>query len=259
MFCSIIGHPLKNPRSVKLWKKFFKGNNLKIDMLALDVKKKDFKNQIKSFIKNKNFLASAITMPYKKDIIKFVKINDKISNFANSINLIVKKKNILYGYNTDVYGALDSVKNLNNKNITLFGFGGTGEAIYGTFKNVYKRANFTIISSKTRINCDKKTKVKKKIEEKDLFSTDLFINCSPLGSDLKKKLLNKSPLNIIQLKKMKKNVKVFDIIYSPKITVLSKNCKKLKIKYINGSKMNTIQAVKALNILKKKVLNKNFF
>ena len=58
---------------------------------------------------------------------------------------------------------------------------------------------------------------------------------------------------------MKKNVKVFDIIYSPKITVLSKNCKKLKIKYINGSKMNTIQAVKALNILKKKVLNKNFF
>jgi shikimate dehydrogenase len=253
MFCSIIGHPLKNPRSIKIWKKFFKKKKFRIKMLALDIKKADFKEQIKNLLKNKNFLASAITMPYKKNIIKYVKINDKISNFANSINLIVKKKNVLYGYNTDVYGALESVKNLNNKKIIIYGFGGTGEAIYKTFSNIYKKAEFIVISSKTKLKLINKTKLKKKIEEIDISSVDLFINCSPLGSDLKKKFLTKSPLNIAQLKKMKKNSTVFDIVYSPKKTMLSQNCKKLKIKYINGIKMNTIQAERALSILEKEI------
>ena len=80
MFCSIIGHPLKNPRSIKLWKIFFKKKKLKIDMFGVDVKKSKFKKTIKNFTKNQNFLASAITMPYKKDIVKYVKINDKISS-----------------------------------------------------------------------------------------------------------------------------------------------------------------------------------
>ncbi len=253
MFCSIIGHPLKSPRSVKIWKSFFKKKKLEINMLALDLNSLNFESYIKNLSKNENFLASAITMPYKKKVIKYVKINDKISSFANSINLIIRKKNTLLGYNTDVYGALESVKNLNNKKILIFGFGGTGEAIYKTFSKVYKKAKFTIISSNTKLKLMSKTKIKKKITEEDISSTDLFINCTPLGSDLKKKFLKKSPLKINQLLKMKKKSIVFDIIYSPKKTILSKYCKKLKIKYINGIKMNTIQASKALSIIEKEI------
>jgi len=97
MFCSIIGHPLKSPRSVKIWKNFFKKKKLKIDMLAIDINSLNFKKYIKDLLKNENFLASAITMPYKKEVIKYVKINDKISSFANSINLILKKKKLYWG------------------------------------------------------------------------------------------------------------------------------------------------------------------
>ena len=186
MFCSIIGHPLKKPRSVKLWKKFFKDKKFKIEMYPLDIKKKDFKRKIKCLIIDKNFLASAITMPYKKEILKYIKIKDRISLYANSINLIVKEKNSIYGYNTDVYGALKSVQNLNKKNIVLFGFGGTGEAIYKTFKRIYPKANFTIISSKKNLKLQNRTVIKKKIDEKFIHLTDLFINCSPLGAISKK-------------------------------------------------------------------------
>ena len=255
MFCSIIGHPLKKPRSVELWKKFFKDKKFKIEMYPLDIKKKDFKRKIKSLIIDKNFLASAITMPYKKEILKYIKIKDRISLYANSINLIVKEKNSLYGYNTDVYGALKSVQNLNKKNIILFGFGGTGEAIYKTFKKIFPKANFIIISSKKNLKLENRTILKKKIDEKDIHLTDLFINCSPLGSNLKKKFLNKSPLGVSHLKKMKKKSMVFDIVYSPKKTLLSRNCKKLKIKYVNGIKMNTMQASKALSIVEKEINN----
>lgn len=253
MYCSIIGHPLKKPRSVKLWKKFFKKKKYKIKMLPLDLKEVEFNKKIENLIYDKNFLASAITMPYKKKILKYVKIRDKISKYANSINLIVKEKKLLYGYNTDVYGALKSIQNLNNKNIILFGFGGTGEAIYKTFQNIYKKANFIIVSKKKNLKLSKKTILRDKIYDKDILNTDLFINCSPLGSNLKKKFLKKTPLEINQLTKMKKNSIIFDIIYSPKKTLLSKNCKKLKIKYINGIKMNTLQASKALSIVEKQI------
>ena len=88
-------------------------------------------------------------MPYKKEVLKYVKIYDKISLFSKSINLIVKNRNTLLGFNTDVYGALKSVKNLDNKTIMIFGFGGTGEAIYSTFSKIYKKTKFIIVSSKT--------------------------------------------------------------------------------------------------------------
>ena len=45
MFCSIIGHPLKKPRSVKLWKKFFKDKKFKIEMYPLDIKKKTLREK----------------------------------------------------------------------------------------------------------------------------------------------------------------------------------------------------------------------
>lgn len=256
MFCTIIGHPLKKPRSVKIWNNFFKNKKINISMSACDVKKSKFKKQIKDFSQNKNFLASAITMPYKKEVLKYVKIHDKISLFSKSINLIVKNRNSLLGFNTDVYGALKSVKNLDNRRVMIFGFGGTGEAIYRTFSKIYKRTKFIIVSSKTKIKISRGTILRKKVEESDISKIDLFINCSPLGSNLKKKFVKKSPLKINQLLKLKKKSRVFDIVYSPKNTILSKYCKKLKIRYINGIKMNTIQASKALTIVEKEIKNR---
>ena len=66
MFCKIIGFPLTKPRSVKIWKSYFNKKNLKISMDAQEIKPNKFRYEFKKLIKNENFLASAITMPYKK-------------------------------------------------------------------------------------------------------------------------------------------------------------------------------------------------
>ena len=88
---------------------------------------------------------------------------------------------------------------------------------------------------------------------RNLKKIDLFINCSPRGSNLKKKFLNKSPISSEQILCLKKNVTIFDLVYKPLNTELSKICKKHKRKYINGLKMNTFQANKALSIIKKNI------
>ena len=254
MFCSIIGFPLSNPRSVKIWKNFFKKKNMNIQMIPLEINKEIFDYKIKKLILNKNFLASAVTMPYKKKILKHVIVKDRISICAKSINFILKIKNKIFGFNTDVYGALETVKNLSTKNnIMIYGFGGAGEAISRVFLKVFKKSNIYVISQKKCPVDLKRKKINfyKKVTKNNLLEIDIFINCSPLGSALKKQYLKKSPITFDLLKTVKKKFQVFDIVYNPQTTLLMKFCKKLKLKNFNGIKMNTVQAEFAL----KKVYN----
>ena len=91
------------------------------------------------------------------------------------------------------------------------------------------------------------TKLTKNIELNDFKDIDLFINCSPLGSNLKKNYVKKTPLDKKLLQFAKKKLFIFDIVYKPKVTILNRLCKTLKINYQNGLQMNTIQAEEAIS------------
>ena len=122
-------------------------------MYPIDIKGNQFYKKIQTIKNDSNFLASAITMPYKKRIKSKVLILDKISKYANAINFILNKKGILYGFNTDVYGAIESVKKCKKKKIIIFGFGGAGEAIFRVFCKIYKQSTFVIISKIKYLYC----------------------------------------------------------------------------------------------------------
>ena len=63
-YCLIIGNPLKKPRSVPIWNNFFK-KKIKLKMFE-KIFVKRFLKKIPQILKDPNFYASAITMPYKK-------------------------------------------------------------------------------------------------------------------------------------------------------------------------------------------------
>ena len=66
----ILGHPLKNPRSIKIWKNFFKKKKIKANMLKFEITPKKLHNFISYIKKEKKFRAMAVTMPYKKKNLK---------------------------------------------------------------------------------------------------------------------------------------------------------------------------------------------
>ena len=252
-YCLIIGNPLKKPRSVPIWNNFFKYKKIKLKMFEKDISEKDFKKKIPQILKDPNFYASAITMPYKKKILAYVYVKDKISRYSKSINFIIKIKKKIYGYNTDVYGALETIKKRKKKNVLIFGYGGAGEAIFRCMYKIYPKTNFQVITKKRNINGFRKERVKflNKIDQSFLKISDLFINCSPLGSNLSQRFLNKTPLKKNHFKNINPNIIIFDIVYKPSKTLLIKLCKNFSIKYLNGLKMNTVQAEKALKIIHK--------
>ena len=250
----IIGYPLNNPRSVKLWRNFFKINKMDIKMDPLSVRPEFLNSTILKLKKNKNFIASAITMPYKKLITDYSIYGNKLTKEVKSSNLIIKNNNNLICYNTDIEAALKSLPNRNFENIMIFGYGGVGEPLFKILYKKFNKSKFSVISKKN-IKFSRRVNLLRKINENFFKKIDLFINCSPLGSNLKKNFLNKSPINYKILKKHNKKLFVFDIVYKPYKTRLSIYCKKLGIAYKNGYEMNSLQANIALKLVRKKYLH----
>ena len=250
--CGIIGYPLTKPRSIHIWKKFFKRKNINASMLKFEIKNSKFKSFIQDIKFSNNFLAMAVTMPYKKKILNYL---DKIDGFAKktaSVNLVIMKKKRLIGYNTDIFGAVETIKKELKVYdlIIIFGLGGTGLALFNYLSKTYKNKKFVLVSKKNKKNFIlKNTIVLKKISKKFLMQKALIINCTPLGSSLKKSFINKSPLDEKKFKNLNKKSFIFDVVYSPKKTMLNLLSKKNKISYTNGVYMNTLQAEKALNIV----------
>ena len=222
-------------------------------MIPIEVNPKNFSKKIHTLKNDKEFKAAAITMPYKENVYKKIIPGDKFSKMSKSVNLILKKGSNLYGYNTDVFGALEEVKKLYKKNILIYGYGGTGKAIFLNLIKIYKKSNYTILSQK-KIHFKKKNVLFKKrseVSKEILQNIDLFINCSPRGSNLKKNYLKLSPLKNSDFKFLKKSCVIFDIIYSPNKSKLFFQSKKNNISYRNGLKMNYLQAEKSLKIISK--------
>lgn len=250
MKCGIIGYPIKKPRSVFLWKKYFSKKNINSKMLEFNFNKNDFNKNLGNLIQDKEFLASAITMPYKISIKKYINVMHESSKLSGSTNLIIKYKKKIYGFNTDISGFLKSVSNkINIKDVVIIGMGGSGYAIFNYLNKKYKK-KFILITSK-RIKKQKNIKCFKSIDQAKLDpQKKLFIiNCTPLGSNLDKKFINKTSINEEILKKISKNSFIFDLVYRPKKTKLNKLCDKYNINYKNGLEMNTFQASKALSIV----------
>ena len=83
----------------------------------------------------------AVTMPYKKKLFNYIDRLDAFAKKAKSLNLVVKKNNFFYGYNTDVYGAMYCLKPFLKKfkEIIIIGMGGTGQAIFNFLSLTFKK------------------------------------------------------------------------------------------------------------------------
>lgn len=198
----------------------------------IEIAREDFD----SFLKEINFKALNVTIPYKELIIPYLDYISPKAKEIQAVNTVVNKNNKLYGYNTDYLGLKKLIEfnniDLKNKKVLILGTGGTSK----TASVVAKDLNAKEILKVSRNKKDNVITYDEAINNHN--DCDIIINATPCGmypnDDL---IMDISNFNNLEA--------VIDVIYNPLNSKLLREAKKKKIKAINGLYMLVAQAVYA--------------
>ena len=230
----VIGNKASQSLSPLIFNYWFKKHKINANYSFVEVKKKSFNKILIKKIKDENICGFNVTIPFKKNILKYVDNKNIHAQKIGAINCVTLGKKIK-GTNTDWIGYLNSIKKekINkNKNILILGYGGAAQAIYYglSLKGFKKIVVFNRSKKAIRYNDTKKYTKKYSLIDAYLNKADLIINTTPTN-----------PLNKKQTNLVKKNTIISDIVYKPKNTPFLKTFKKNK--KIFGISMLVEQAI----------------
>ena len=109
-----------------------------------------------------NFKGFAVSMPFKRDVIKFIDEVDVDANNIGSVNTVINENGYLVGYNTDYLAVMEIIEEKEIDNITILGNGGFAKSVvYACVKLGVKYTQITrkdwgiipLIKNTTVINC----------------------------------------------------------------------------------------------------------
>ena len=256
----IVGRtPSKGARSPKLWNKAYKALKLKVKMKPADLPQKNIKNFFNFIKKDKNFLGGAITAPYKVVAMKYMDKIDQKSLEIGSINIMVRSKRKLIGYNTDFIGCYNTLKKIKKKkNVLILGCGGAAKAvILATILRFKKTKIFFFNRSHKKLKKFlTKIKLKKNFhfisnynELMKLKNLDLILNATSVGFDSWIKINNKyfnlkffTPLTNLKVLKKTSNKKYKDFFASNR-NLIDKDTKILKLFFKKNSNCDVFDVI----------------
>ena len=255
----VIGNPIKHSLSPQIHNYWIKKYGL-VDSIyeKKKVEEKDLKNIVKK-IKEDEIIGVNVTVPFKKLVIPFLDNLDINAEETQSVNTIFKIDNKIVGYNTDIPGFWDTIKNLysqskdsfklplENKSIFILGAGGVTASIISALK--LQGANNIFLSNRTK---DKANKLKKLFPELEVIEwgkkpsiCNIVINTTSVG------LVKDEEIEIDfsdYSKDFHQNHLFYDLIYNPKETIFLKKARLRGNKTMNGKMMFLNQAKYSFHI-----------
>jgi len=246
----LLGHPLGHSMSPFIHSELFKLNDIDGQYSLLDISpdKLYAKKGVLFGLDGFN-----VTIPYKKEIIKYIDCLDESAARYKSVN-VVKTGDKKVGYNTDVVGFLKSVENMGANlcgKVLMLGCGGVAQMMGcetvdagGKLTIAVRDVNSPKVENLVQLlhNIDNDAKVDVVDIKNVTGEYDVLLNATSVGMHPK---VNESPVE----EKVVANCKyVFDAIYNPKQTLLAKYAHMHKVKCVTGMEMLVRQAAEAQTI-----------
>ena len=189
-------------------------------------------------IQHPNLLGLNVTMPYKKEIIPYLKQLDSVAAAVKAVNTlkIVRREKAYYilGFNTDVAGfeySLTKTRNIKTEKALVFGTGGAAQAVgfcLGKFG-----ISFSFVSRRANENSYTYDELNSEI----ITRHHLLINATPVGSNSFEMKILPIPFEAIGEEHF-----LFDLNYNPEMTPFLNEGKKRGAKIKNGTEMLQVQA-----------------
>ncbi len=254
----IIGCPLSHSLSKFMQEAALKDSGLNGSYDTLETQSEDLIQRIK-YLKTNGYLGFNVTIPHKIPISLFLSDVDEFANRVGSVNTVVIDENKnLKGYNTDVFGFMEPIKDvdLNNKKAAVLGTGGASRAVVaGLYNKGIKKIDMytrNVINSTEAVNVlrqrfeDIEIKLLQYEVMENLSDISIVVNTTPLG--MKNFRQGVSPLSDEMIKTLSDDAIVYDIVYNPIKTELINKAVKYNKKYVSGLDMLVFQGAKAFEI-----------
>ena len=192
------------------------------------------KDELDSFMKNKDFKAINVTIPYKQAVIPYLDYVNPTALEIGAVNTVVNENGRLCGYNTDVLGLTALIQRegiqIEGKKVLILGSGGTSKtALY-----VAKSLSCGEIYRVSRIEKDGCITYEEAYNNHN--DADVIINTTPVG------MYPETDVTPIDISKFKTLSAVVDVIYNPLRTRLVCDALDRGIKAIGGLYMLVAQA-----------------
>lgn len=200
------------------------------------------KEDLDSFLKEKNFKAINVTIPYKRDVIPYLNELDDAAKKIGAVNTIVNRNGYLIGKNTDYGGFAYLLKKhqiqVNGKKVLVMGNGGASQAIQAVLhdQGIKEMVIVDIIASEKTTTLEDVYQNHKDVE--------VIVNTTPLGMYPN---VDASAIDITQFPNCQACV---DVIYNPIHTKFITDAKQLGIPAVGGLEMLVAQAKYALEHFK---------
>ncbi|OPZ87417.1 MAG: Shikimate dehydrogenase [Firmicutes bacterium ADurb.Bin419] len=255
----LIGNPVEHSISPQLHNSLSLLNGLDLVYIPLKVEKENLEVVVKA-LKALDFVGFNVTIPYKRDIMKFIDDNTKEAILMGSVNTIKKIEGRLYGYNTDGEGFLRAFKEaagmgFKGKKVVVIGAGGVARPI--AVKIAMDGAEkISIVNRTTQKSVELAEVINENVaeivqvynsEDKTLKmafeESDIIINTTSVGMSPD---IDNSP--VADADYFRSGQIVYDVVYNPAKTKLLADAESRGCKTIGGLGMLFYQGINAYEI-----------
>lgn len=176
-----------------------------------------------------------VTIPYKEAVKRYLDTIDAEAQEIGAVNTIkVEEDDTLTGYNTDVYGFVNSLKPLleaHHTSALILGTGGASKAVAYGLKKLgihYRFVSRSVAAANLLYS---------QLTEDHFKEHTLIVNCSPVGTFPNVNDAPNIPYEFISDKHI-----LYDLIYNPALTTFLKRGKERGAIVKNGLEMLELQA-----------------
>ena len=254
----LIGDPIEHSLSPGIHNTICRHLNLNYTYVPFRVSPDNLKEAVKGF-KALGVTGFNVTIPHKKDIIKYLDEVSKEALLMGAVNTVKNIEGKLYGYNTDGEGLIKSFKSehisIKDKKVVVIGAGGASRGI--CIKMAMEGVRHITILNRTRDKADNICNVinsniqdiARSAEWDDNTlrqygeQCDVLIHTTPIGMYPE---THRCPVKDFDF--IHSNMVVCDLIYNPFKTVLLQKAEEKGCKVVNGWGMLLFQAISAFEI-----------
>lgn len=195
------------------------------------------------FMKKRDFKGINVTIPYKREVMKYLDVTDPRALDIGAVNTVVNRDGVLYGYNTDLDGLcalmLRVAHSLEGKHVLILGTGGTSHTATCCAR-LLNAASVTVAGRRGGNGCISYETAYEKCRD-----TDVIVNTTPCGMFPNAGGGEGIAECAVDVSRFPRLSALADAVYNPLRTSLVLNARELGAESEGGLYMLVAQAVRA--------------